>query len=272
MPEEWVKPVEFVNQGEVLRGALHLPAEVSRGRRKVPAVLMCHGLTGHRIEAHRLFVKASRAFAAAGIASLRFDFRGSGESDGDFEEMTVSGEVSDALAALDWLARRRVVDRHRLGILGLSLGGMVTALVLSRTERFRSAALWSAAARIPWTEVLTPAQVRRWRRRGYLNLDGMNLGWTFLEDLGRHDPLAAIARSSVPVLVVHGAEDRVLPVTQAREFEQALRQRPADAGDVEVFIVPGADHTYSRRDWEGAVIARTVDWFRRTLATARPAR
>ena len=87
----------------------------------------------------------------------------------------------------------------------LSLGGMVAALVLARTDIFRSAALWSAAVRLPFLESLSPAQLNRWRQRGYLNLDGMNLGWAFLGDLSRHRPLAAIASSSVPVLVVHGS-------------------------------------------------------------------
>ena len=262
MPSEVVWLVEFENEGQAIRGALHLPAARAA---PVPGVLLCHGLTGHRIEAHRLFVKASRALAAAGIGSLRFDFRGSGESGGDFERMTVTSEVSDALAAAGWLARRRAVDRQRLGILGLSLGGMVAALVLGRSARFKSAALWSAVARMNWEKTLTPAQLRRWRQRGYLNLGGMDLGFAFLGDLARHDPLAAIARSTADILVVHGAEDQAVPVAQARDFERALRGRPRGSGRTEVFIVPHADHTYSQRDWERAVIARTVSWFKKTL-------
>jgi len=261
-PREVVRLVTFENEGEAIRGALHLPA---RRRAPAPAVLLCHGMTGHRIEAHRLFIKASRALAAAGIASLRFDFRGSGESDGNFEQMTVSGEVSDALAAAGWLARRRSVDRERLGILGLSLGGMVTALVLGRTSRFGGAALWSAPARMRWEETFTPAQIRRWRRRGYLNLDGMHLGAAFLDDLKDHDPLAGLATSTADVLVVHGTEDQSVPVEQAREFAAALHGRPRGSGRTEVFILRGADHTYARRDWETAVIDRTVAWFRKTL-------
>jgi dipeptidyl aminopeptidase/acylaminoacyl peptidase len=266
MTAETVKAVAFENEGQTIRGAVHLPAGAA-GR--CPAVLMCHGLTGQRIEAHRLFVKASRALAAAGIASLRFDFLGSGESDGDFRQMTVTGELADALVAADYLARRRRVDRGRLGILGLSLGGMVTALVLGRTARFKSAALWSAAARMRWTDVLTPAQVRRWRQRGYLNLGGMCLGAGFLGDLARHDPLADIARSTADVLIVHGTEDASVPVGQAREYERALRRRPrrpdGTAPRVSAFLVRDADHTYARPDWERAVIERAVRWFRRTL-------
>jgi len=256
------RAVEFENEGQLIRGMLHVP----RTRRKtVPAVLLCHGFTGQRIEAHCLFVKTSRALAEAGIASLRFDFRGSGESDGAFETMTVSGEVSDALAAAAWLARRRIVDRERMGILGLSLGGMVTALVLGRTARFRSAALWSAVARPTWLrERMPPGFLRSCRRRGYLDLGGSYVGAPFFGDLPNHDPVGGIASSPADVLVVHGREDGSVPLEQAREYVGALKRRKNGARTQTAFI-KGADHTFGRRDWERSVIRRTVAWFEGTL-------
>ena len=54
----------------------------------------------------------SRLLARQGIASARFDFLGSGESDGEFQDMTLSGEIADAGAILDWLGRVRGVDRR----------------------------------------------------------------------------------------------------------------------------------------------------------------
>ncbi|MFA0780897.1 MAG: hypothetical protein RJAPGHWK_002418, partial [Candidatus Fervidibacter sp.] len=81
MPEQFV---QFEVQGQRVYGMLHLPDGTSDTGKKVPAVAMCHGFTGNRIEAHRLFVKAARHFVQHGIAVLRFDFRGSGESEGDF--------------------------------------------------------------------------------------------------------------------------------------------------------------------------------------------
>ena len=73
-----------------LRGLLHRPD----GAEPAPVVLLLHGFTGQHIEQDRLFVQAARALAAAGFAALRFDFYGSGDSDGDFEEFTVESELA----------------------------------------------------------------------------------------------------------------------------------------------------------------------------------
>jgi fermentation-respiration switch protein FrsA (DUF1100 family) len=120
MPEQFV---QFEVQGQRIYGMLHLPDVAAKNSgTKVPAVAMCHGFTGNRIEAHRLFVKAARYFAANGFAVLRFDFRGSGESEGDFEQVTVSDEIADALAALAFVRRQSVVDENRIGLIGLRRG------------------------------------------------------------------------------------------------------------------------------------------------------
>ena len=71
---------------------IHRP-ERARARRGGPGVVLFHGFTGDRMESHWLFVKCSRALARAGIASLRFDFYGSGESEGEFSEVTLQGET-----------------------------------------------------------------------------------------------------------------------------------------------------------------------------------
>jgi len=79
------------------------------------------------MESHWIFVKCARALARAGIASLRFDFYGSGESDGEFREVTLQGEIADARAAMDFFRRQKGIDPKRLGLLGLSLGGAIAA-------------------------------------------------------------------------------------------------------------------------------------------------
>jgi len=94
------KAVEIIDQrGLTLRGMLHVP-DGAVG--KVPVVAIYHGFTGNKMEPHFIFVKLSRALEKKGIASVRFDFAGSGESDGDFIDMTISGEISDAKCILDY--------------------------------------------------------------------------------------------------------------------------------------------------------------------------
>ena len=107
---------------------------------------MCHGFTGQKVEAHRIFVKTAEALAAQGYLALRFDFRGSGDSEGAFEEMTFEGEVSDAVRAVDYLLAEEPVDPERIGVVGLSMGGAVAACLSGRDERIKATVLWAAVA------------------------------------------------------------------------------------------------------------------------------
>lgn len=127
------KFVSFMNEGEKLAGVLHIPNSIPAS-----TVVFCHGFTGNRIESHRLFVHAARELCRKGFVVLRFDFRGSGESEGSFESKTVSGEMSDLKKALDWLQQREEVRRDKIGALGLSLGGAVVLLVAAEDERIKA--------------------------------------------------------------------------------------------------------------------------------------
>jgi len=259
------EPVVFKVGEERLFGMLHLPE--SGG--SFPAVLFCHGFTGHKIEAHALFVKAARALSKAGMAALRFDFRGSGESEGEFRDMTVTREIVDASAGLDVLDGDARMDSDRLAVLGLSLGGVVASCLAAKDSRLRSVALWSAVARPAALCQEPPRQA--WgqliRRHGHLDVGAHAVGEAFIEDLPKHDPVKALARTDVPVLVVHGEADTSVPVSAADLYFGALSERPAPA---EKYIVPDADHTFTSLKWEAMAIEKTVDWFRRTLRETTP--
>jgi len=254
------RAVELSNGGEVIRASLHLPER----KRKCPGVLLCHGFTGNRIEAHFLFVKMARALEAQGMAVLRFDFRGSGESQGQFEDMTLSQEISDAKVAFDFLARRREVQSNRLGILGLSMGGCVAGCLLGLEPRIKSAALWSAPAHIKdlFINKFEPEELARYKRRGYTEFGAFVIGKAFLQDLGSINPLAGIAKSSAALLVVHGTEDQTVPLSQSQVL---YRNAKARGVRTEKYVVKGADHTFNGVRWERRVIERTANWFKDTL-------
>ena len=121
------RPVVFYNQGQQLNGILHSPTGFDA---PCPAIAFFHGFTGTKVEPHRIFVKTARELASIGFYVLRFDFRGSGDSAGDFSEMTISGEISDAIKSIDVLTAMQGVDPERIGILGLSMGGCVCGVCL----------------------------------------------------------------------------------------------------------------------------------------------
>jgi len=106
-----------------LEGALHLPAAAP-----APGVLVCHPHPQYGGDMdNNVVVAACEALAAGGCAALRFNFRGTGGSDGAFDQG--KGEQDDARAALAWLAALPEVDERRLGLVGYSFGAVVAAEV-----------------------------------------------------------------------------------------------------------------------------------------------
>ncbi len=236
-----MKYIEFRSGPNTLRGMLHVPA----GDGPFPSVMFCHGFTGHRIEAHFLFVTIARRLAGAGVAALRFDFAGSGESDGAFADMTMSGEVDDAEKALDFLGARPEVDPARVGAVGLSLGGGVAALLAGRRPGdLRALALLSAVAepgRI-LSFVRTGKFETQLAERDYIDWDGLMVRRPFLQDMERLHPAEAVASFSRPVLIIHGGEDATVPPSEARTYHQACQ---AAGIPVQLQTIGGADHTYN---------------------------
>ena len=134
------KTGRIYNQEQQLNGILHSPTGFDA---PCPAIAFFHGFTGTKVEPHRIFVKTARQLASIGFYVLRFDFRGSGDSAGDFSEMTISGEISDAIKSIDVLTAMQGVDPERIGILGLSMGGCVAACVSGQDARVKSTVMWA---------------------------------------------------------------------------------------------------------------------------------
>jgi alpha/beta superfamily hydrolase len=232
--------VSFLSQQQAISGVLHLPDTTP-----APGVVMCHGFTGHKAETHRLFVNAARDLAQHGLTVLRFDFRGSGDSAGEFRDMTISGEIADASAALDFLASHPQADPNRLALLGLSMGGCVAACLAGRDVRVRALVLWAAAAH---PERLFNALAPEFAGKELLDYSGWGLGRRFLEDLPNVQPLNEVKGYAGPSLVIHGSNDQTVPPDDASDFRLAL------GGRCRRHLIQGADHVFSSLAWKSEVI------------------
>jgi dipeptidyl aminopeptidase/acylaminoacyl peptidase len=254
------KPVTFNSERQQIVGIWHQPD----GRGPFPTVLFLHGFTGNKAESHRLFVQQARALAQAGIAGLRFDFRGSGDSAGEFSEMTVAGERADARAAMRWLKRKAAVDARRIGILGMSMGGMIAAFTVAEHPEIRAAAFWNPVA---FPAALrdrrrTPESDAQLREYGVANNAGYAVGAAFLAELDGLDPVSALAPTRTPVLIVGGTGDEAVPITEGRAYTNAIRARK---GVCVMHEIEGADHTFTAFPWQTECYAVTLAWFREHL-------
>jgi dipeptidyl aminopeptidase/acylaminoacyl peptidase len=259
MPGELL--VEFHNRsGKLLRGMIHRPS-TGKNRRRAPGVIFFHGFTGDRMESHWLFVKCARALSKVGIASLRFDFYGSGESEGEFRQATLQGEISDALAAVDYFRRYKGIDRERSGLIGLSLGGAIASVVATQA-RTNALVLWAALAHPGHLRTLAESKsVAIEGGDGAREFSGHEVSPRFVDNIEKFDPLKSIAQYRRPTLIIHPEKDGYLPLSHAEDFFQAV-----GSAIKEKVIIPGADHTFTSLAWEREVIERTVAWFRKYLA------
>lgn len=220
--------------GQNVYGMLHTP-DTEAPLNGHPSVLMLHGFTGSRTSDHRLMVLLSRLLAPLGVASLRIDFRGSGESQGDFSEMTAAREVEDTVAAMTHLRQHPGFDAQRVMLLGFSMGGMVAALAAPQVRPHRLA-LWAPALPELWLPLL---------RGGVLppvisDQGGWPLGRAFLQELPRLRPLEAARQWGGEARVFHGDQDTAVSPDIGVRYAAAL--------GCEAVGIPGANHTFDRLD------------------------
>lgn len=219
--------VNIDNMGQNIVGTLAMPD----GDGPFPVVLLLHGFTGMRHELpvlgteDTMFSRAARWLGERGVASLRIDFIGSGESDGAWEDTTFSGQIADAIAAIDWLEMQEGVDGARISVLGLSQGGLVGAGVAGRDARVSNLVLWSAVASPPvsYGILLGHDTVLAAASTGD-EVTTIMLPWGvetalkghFFEEIFLVDPVAEIAGYGGPLLVIVGERDTtVTPIPQA---------------------------------------------------------
>jgi len=260
-----IKPVAFTNQGQQLIGILHVPDDLKSGK-KVPGIAMFHGFTGQKSEAHRLFVYVATALCRAGYVVLRFDFRGSGDSDGEFEDMTVPEEVSDAVQALAFLSERESVNSEMMGVIGLSMGGRVAAILASKDRRVKFVVLYSAALtplRQRFLEGLDKGSLDRLENgEAVMISNGWYLKKPFFETLDTPVPLEVMNMITAPILIVHGDADEVVPQEGAQRGYEVVKSLNSKN---ELYVVKGGNHVFSRREHTQEVTEKTLEWLRHAL-------
>jgi dienelactone hydrolase len=233
--------VEVPGHGVTLGGYFFKP---QAGVAPYPALILLHGFASH---AHAM-AGLARAASANGYAALALSLRGWLGSEGESDQGL--RQPLDVLAAIDWLGKRPLVDRGRIGLVGASMGGQVALLAAAHKPPVRAVA-----------SLYAPADLASWYKgnpyiRDYLDdLCGP-------EGLPVRSPLLRVAQIEVPVLLIHGAKDENVPMAQTVAMEAALKSH---GKEVEAFIVPDGTHYFTEQQ-NAAARRRLFDFLRRHLS------
>jgi len=214
-------------------------------------VVLCHGFTGTKTESGRLFVQTARALQKAGINALRFDFMGSGDSSGDFNQMTPNTQIQDVLDVLAW-ARRRY---KRIALLGLSFGGGTVICAAHQARPHPDALLtWSSVPSFRWWRSEVPPGEKPSAHNPLLP------GKRFYTARPKVDVPEAYIALDIPRLQIQGDQD--IPEFRERFTAYCPKNEPL----VRHLVLPGADHVFTTWEHRRRVIAESVRWLKRQLA------
>ena len=223
--------------GLKLCGVLSNPS----GRTDSPIVIMCHGFSTNKDG--RTNTRLEETFNDSGIATLRFDFFGHGESEGRFEDVTISEAVVDVLTALEFLKSRGF---SKTGLVGSSFGGLASLLAASQTPEFYVLGLKSPVSH--YLGLLAAREgkidITSWRDAGYIWVTGadgrkLRLSFSFYKDAERIQGYETVKRITTPALIVHGDRDEIVPLEQSKITASLMP-------DCRLEVVRGADHIYSQ--------------------------
>ncbi|NLO81830.1 MAG: alpha/beta hydrolase [Clostridiales bacterium] len=252
------KAVEIHRNDMILRGMMHTPDGLTG---KVPIALIFHGFTGNKMEPHFIFVKLSRMLEKVGIASLRFDFLGSGESDGEFKDMTLSGELKDAEAILKYAKSLDFVDKDKIFAVGLSMGGAVASMLAGlHPQDIAALCLWAPAGNIG---ELIQKSISDMEAAGvdvnsleYYDLRGNLVGRAFVEDVLSLDVFEIASSYDKQVLILHGDRDEAVPLETSHRYLKIYGDK------AKLNVIKDADHTFNKHEWERKVIEETVGFLK----------
>jgi alpha/beta superfamily hydrolase len=244
-----VEEIRLKADGLELRGELHVPS----GDRPHPALCICHGIPATPPDpTDKGYALLAERFCHAGFATLIFNFRGTGKSQGNLD---ILGWTRDLRAALDFLCDVKEVDRNHLCLLGFSGGAAVSVYTAAHDPRVSLVVTCACPADFhSLHQRETPVEtIQRFRQIGAIrdkdfppSIEEWQEGFEIVTPINWVDRI-----SPRPLLLVHGNADELITLEHAsRLFWKAKEPK-------ELKIIPGARH---RMRLDKAAMDFVLDW------------
>jgi pimeloyl-ACP methyl ester carboxylesterase len=205
-----------------------------------PLVVLCHGFSTSKDG--RTYAGLEERLNQGSVSTFRFDFFGHGESEGEFEDITISKAVGDVLGAIRYV---KEFGYKKIGLMGSSFGGFASIVSAGQSKD-----LFVLDLKSPVSDYLglliardLKLDVDAWRKNGSISFEGAEgdqrrLNFSFYEDAERYDGYSYARRIEVPTLIVHGDRDETVPLEQSEKTAALIPSCHLE-------ILKGADHIYS---------------------------
>ncbi len=198
-------PFSIVNRdGHTLLGVVTLPSEEGR----FPVVLSLHGFGANKCGYKNLHMQMARALEKAGIACVRFDFYGNGESDGEFSDMTFPGLLGDTEDVMNWIKEQSWADTDRISLTGQSMGGYVAATAAPSLKPHKL--ILQCPGADMWKGCMERVEMLESKGIFTADVEGLPFSTNFNKTMYPYEPFETADGYVGPVLLVRGTADNMV--------------------------------------------------------------
>jgi dipeptidyl aminopeptidase/acylaminoacyl peptidase len=242
--------------GTEIEGVLYKPADFD-AHRKYPLLVVIHGgptgIDMPAIGADRYY--PIERFVARGALVLRPNYRGSAGYGETFRSLNVRnlgvGDYADVISGVDSLIAQGFVDKDRVGSMGWSEGGYISAFITTSSDRFKAVSVGAGIS--DWTTYYVNTDITPFAPQ-YLHATP----WDDPEIYRKTSPITYIAHAKTPTLIQQGSADRRVPVPNSFELRQALEDHGVP---VKMVLYDGFGHPINKPKQQRAVMEENELWF-----------
>lgn len=228
------KQISLVNRaGYTLMGVVTLP----EGVEKAPVLINVHGFGGNKCGYKNLHVQMARALEKQGIACVRFDMYGNGESDGEFSDMTFTTLLNDTEDIYNWVLKQEWTDKTKVILSGQSMGGYVAACAAPKLNPAKLVLQCPGAGM--WDGALERALAMEEKGIFSADVEGLCFSTAFNKDLHSYEPFSTAKGYKGPVLLIRGTEDQLVDNATCEKYMEVY-------GNTCSFVeLEGGNHNFS---------------------------
>jgi dipeptidyl aminopeptidase/acylaminoacyl peptidase len=243
--------------GALIEGVLHKPPGYDSSK-KYPLLVMIHGGptgTSQPTLSPEEYAYPVQTFLSKGALVLEPNYRGSAGYGAAFRALNVRnlgvGDMWDVMSGVDSLIAKGIADPNRLGAMGWSEGGYISAFLTTHTSRFKAISVGAGIS--DWTTYYVNTDITPFTRQ-YLQATP----WEDPEVYAKTSPITTIKQAKTPTLIQQGSNDKRVPVPDSFELYRGLQDEGVPA---RLILYTGFGHGVNKPKSQRALLQANLDWF-----------